>query len=757
MTGVHTSSDQVSYIGVWVQLGGTFLLLTLFYVLARHAGTRPYFIRWTWAWLALLLALVAVVARYLLVPLLPAGPTLLGFVLHSSYFLGKLVFLGLLVSGTWLYCRGTLPPGRGLAWATGAAALAVVSSIGSTNLNRLMVVQQPIAFGVYALLAAMLFRLPPARRTMGSRFTAIVMASQALLWCLYGVSFWRHLVAVRPEEGWVAVLATGNSYLDATMSTLMAIGMVVLLLEDTQREAVEARTERLGAVAESEARLKAVIETATDGIIVADGEGRVVLANAGASRLFNRKRGEMLGHLLASFFPEEAQAELNRRMLNMRRATPGRQAVFEVSGWAAEGIEVPLEVAASSLLRPGSVLDILVLRDLTDRRRAESDREQLQSRLAQSVRMEALGRLVSGVAHELNNPLAAILTFSEQLLTEQPAQDIADPLRTIREQARRARAVVRDLLTFVRRREERREPAEIALLVERTVRALEADLVRQSVSLTVAIEAGLPLLTCDPPAIEQVLTNLLDNAARAATGGSVTLSIRREREGLTITVEDSGPGILPAHLTRIFEPFFTTRGTGEGTGLGLSVSLGIVQQHGGVLRAENREQGPGARFVAWLPLGPGSAASVGKQVSGPVQLTPVPEGGHREVLIIDDEAAVRASMRRYFERQGWSVDEAADGAVGLAKLLATREQSTYDLIICDLKMPGLTGFEVHHWVSASRPDLLSRLVFVSGDTASPEAAAFLSSSGCPVLEKPFELRELAAVVARIRGTNAGAV
>jgi nitrogen-specific signal transduction histidine kinase/CheY-like chemotaxis protein len=416
---------------------------------------------------------------------------------------------------------------------------------------------------------------------------------------------------------------------------------------------------------------------------------------------------------------------------------------------------VPLEVAASRLTG-AEPLDILVVRDLSERRRAETERDQLQARLSQSVRMEALGRLVSGVAHELNNPLAAILTFSEQLLAEHTSNETAGPLGTIREQARRARAIVRDLLTFVRRREERREEADLLVLVDRTVRALEADLSRQSVQLTVEVEQGLPPLTCDPPAVEQVLTNLLDNAARAAPGGTVHLRVSSRHGGLGIEVEDSGPGIPPAHLARIFEPFFTTRGTGEGTGLGLSVSLGIVQQHGGELWAENRDPGPGARFSAWLPLGAPAAPDTrqsGRWKTGP---EPAAAPGGR-LLIIDDEPSVRSSLRRYFERRGWRVEEAAEGTAGLAKLLATRPGNLFDLVICDLRMPGLSGKEVHQWLSSARPELLNRLVFASGDTASPETAAFLNSIPCPVLEKPFELAELAAVVSRVCGDERAGV
>jgi PAS domain S-box-containing protein len=743
----------IGKIGVSVQLGGTALLLVLFYLLTRHAGVRSYFVRWAWGWFALLGALGVVVLRYFAVAALPPPGSLPAYVLHTLYLFGKLVHFELLLAGTWLFCRDRPLPGRPWLWLAGAGLFSGVAAFGAVDLNPVMAVQEPIAVAVYLVCAYRFANLPPVRRTMGTRFTVFSTAFLAVLWTLYGVAFWD--VALGHPIGWLWLqqLAGSNSFVDTGAMVLLAYGQVVILLEDVRQEAEDARAERLRAVAASEARLKAVIETATDGIVAADGEGHVVLANAAAARLFGARRRDMAGRPLQEFFPESVRPELEQRFRDVRRATPGRQTLFEITGRSGWGEDVPLEVAASTLLGAEGELDILVLRDLSERRRVEAEREQLQARLEQSLRMEALGRLVSGVAHELNNPLAAILTFSEQLLAEESHRRMAGPLETIREQARRARAIVRDLLGFVRRREERREVADAAGLVERTVRALKADLARQEVRLTVSLERDLPPLTCDPAGIEQVLTNLLDNAARAARGGTVDLRVRRERDGLMIEVEDSGPGVPLNLLPRIFEPFFTTRGTGEGTGLGLSVSLGIVQQHGGYLKAENRTPGPGARFLAWLPFG--APPSAPARLPAPTPVAAATPGAR--VLIIDDEDAVRSSLRRYFERQNWVVEEASDGSVGLVKLEESRDDRRYDLVICDLKMPGLSGFEVHQWVKAHRPDLLARLVFASGDTASPDAAAFLTTSARPVLEKPFELSELAAIVARVQQEATSAI
>ena len=744
----------ISQIGVYVQLGGTALLLTLFYLLSRHAGTRPYFTRWTESWLALLVALLAVMFRYesgyVVQPPGASSPGLGITLLHFTYFLGKLVFLVLLLDGTLLFARGRGLPGRRVAWVGGAAVVAFASSIGAPDLNQVMMVQEPLAIGAFVAGAGVILTLPAARRDLGTRLTGGVFVFLAVLWLAYGVAFWTRDPASGAATGPFGFLSTYNSFLDTGAMLLLAFGQVVTLLEDAQRDLEQARAERLQAVADSEARLKAVIETATDGILAVDGQGVIMLANGGAARLLGGKRRDMIGKRLSELLPPEAAQSLDRRLVDVHRATPGRQAVFEVHRAGAGGREMPLEVAASTYRRDGELLDIFVLRDVSERRRGEAERAELQARLAQSLRMEALGRLVSGVAHELNNPLAAILTFSEQLLAERPPEDGPGPLGTIREQARRARMIVRDLLTFVRRREERRAPAEMALIVDRTVRALENDFTRQGVRLTVQLAPRLPTIVCDATALEQVLTNLLDNAARATPGGSVTLSVAKEGEGIRMQVEDDGPGIPSEHFARLFEPFFTTRGTGEGTGLGLSVSLGIIEQHGGVLRAENRVPESGARFIVWLPLGMATAEITRAPQSPPGAAL----GAPGLVLLIDDEAAVRASLRRYFERQGWTVDEAADGREGIEKLETVAPDRDYDLIICDLKMPGVSGLDVHQWIRTRHQELLGRLVFASGDTATPETAEFLASNECAVLEKPFELAELAATVARVRAAAA---
>jgi len=400
-----------------------------------------------------------------------------------------------------------------------------------------------------------------------------------------------------------------------------------------------------------------------------------------------------------------------------------------------------LDTMGMVLLAFGMVL--LLMEDL----QLETDefRTVLSERMAQTQKMEAVGRLVSGVAHELNNPLAAILAFSDQLLAEPRPAAEREALEVIRDQSRRARTIVRDLLAFVGRREERREPVQVAAMVERVVKGVAPELQRHGATLEVQVAPDLPIIAGDRAGLEQVLTNLLSNGAYAAgRGGRVMLQARTTLTGdLLLSIADTGAGVMPEIRPRLFEPFFTTKPAGQGTGLGLSVSLGIVEQHRGKIEVEN-VPGGGARFTVVIPIGK----------VPPLAVPAVPSAGFGKgasvrpstVLLIDDEESVRMALRRWFERQGWSVDEAVDGAQALALLLSAPSEETYGLVLCDLRMPGMSGIELHARLTDQRPGVLDRFIFATGDTASPETAAFLARVDRPVLEKPFELSQLAAIV-----------
>jgi PAS domain S-box-containing protein len=391
--------------------------------------------------------------------------------------------------------------------------------------------------------------------------------------------------------------------------------------------------------------------------------------------------------------------------------------------------------------------------------------------LRRSEKLAAVGQLISGVAHELNNPLSSILHFAEDLLTDQRTPGDSEALGVIRDQARRSRAIVRDLLSFVQQREARTEPVLLDEAVTSAVRAMAPAVGRAGSRLNVDRGDGGAIAMVDRTGLEQVVTNLVSNAVHAAgPGGEVWVRTDHDGKSCRLVVEDSGPGIAADVLPRIFDPFFTTKGTGEGTGLGLSVTLGIVEQFGGRIVAEARGQGRrGTRFVITLPLAaqekapPGEVAPVLPPLLAEAipDVPPSPNGltppavpgtgaattGTRWVLIIDDEAPIRAALRRYFMRRGWQVEEASDGRAALALIEARGER--FSVVVSDLRMPGFSGIDLHDRLALERPELLRRIVFSTGDVASREAASFVQRTACPVLQKPFELRMLDELVTRL--------
>jgi CheY-like chemotaxis protein len=272
--------------------------------------------------------------------------------------------------------------------------------------------------------------------------------------------------------------------------------------------------------------------------------------------------------------------------------------------------------------------------------------------------------------------------------------------------------------------------------------------------LTADLPTGSAFGNTDRAGLQQIVTNLVVNAAQASgLGGMVHLRARLTSSDLVIVVEDSGPGVPPQLMDRIFEPFFTTKPVGQGTGLGLSVTLGIVQQLGGDIAVENRmEPGhSGARFTVKLPIdgaatteSPGRAAPAAGDKTTPGHSAEV---SVRRVLIIDDEPAIRAALRRFFTRRGWQVEEAGDGVEGLSILLGAKSEFT--IVISDLMMPGCSGVELHDHVATVAPELLDRIIFSTGDTASKEAAEFVQRTRCTVMQKPFELRTLEAIVTQL--------
>ncbi len=447
--------------------------------------------------------------------------------------------------------------------------------------------------------------------------------------------------------------------------------------------------------------------------------------------------------------PDRFVDPLARQAFLDRLARDGTVADYLLRLRRADNIPVWIEITAHALPadQAGSWQVQALLRDVSERRKLEDQGRDLYHQLLQAEKLAALGQTVSGVAHELNNPLATILTWAERL-----ASKPLDPLTkrgidTILSESERAARIVRNLLTFSRKHHTTRSMVDLNQVVRETL-ALRAYDQRVSNILTIeALAVGLPQVFADPHQVKQVLLNLIINAEQAmlSANGRGTLVVRTwydaERDSVVLEINDDGPGVPEDAQSKIFDPFFTTKAVGKGTGLGLTVAYAIVQEHGGRIHVES-PSGKGASFFIELPASDMAARPAAASVSThPIENI----GAGAPVLVVEDEAALASAVAEALSDAGFRVDRAGDGEEALG---CVRERA-YDLVICDLKMPRLDGPAFYRAVSEVAPALTRRVVFVTGDVAGTDAERFLLESGCRWLAKPFRLRDLLRVAREV--------
>jgi two-component system NtrC family sensor kinase len=386
----------------------------------------------------------------------------------------------------------------------------------------------------------------------------------------------------------------------------------------------------------------------------------------------------------------------------------------------------------------------------------QSDKRRLQEQLLQSEKMSAIGQLIAGVAHDLNNPLASVVGFSDLLgeAADVPPR-LAEPLAVIRQEAERASAIVRNLLSFARRQEGERQLQSIRPILESTHQLLKNQLLAARIELTLGFEPGLPEVEVDSNQIKQVFVNIINNAAQAISGmrkkeggGRIEILAKCEPDGLSVSVSDNGPGIPETVAQRVFEPFFSTKSEGEGTGLGLSICHGIVKEHGGTMTVDpgGAGSGRGATFVVELPTGVRTElsplAGAGERETEPA---PAERPENLRVLVVDDEPHILHYMQATLESWGHEVVLARDGSQALKRAL----MQPFDLIICDLRMPRLGGREMFQTLARMHPTVADRIIFATGDTVRGDTLQFLEELGRPFLQKPFKLDALRRVLAGV--------
>ena len=475
-------------------------------------------------------------------------------------------------------------------------------------------------------------------------------------------------------------------------------------------------------LARSEARYRHLVESASDAIVTLDANGRFTTVNHAAENISGYRREELVGQWFAPMLPDD---DLPKALGHFQQALSGETGLFETQFYRKDGEVRTISVTYSTPQKDEEVL--CLIRDVTDQK-------MLQEQLIQSEKMSAIGQLVSGVAHELNNPLAGISAFAQLLLAEKrfpPEQRTA--AETIYSEARRASRIVQNLLTFARQHKAEKVPTGLNQVLDDTLELRGYELRVRGIDVRREYDESLPDTMADAHQLQQVFLNLITNAEQAMEqrdGHHHRLTVRTRRTGDTmrIEVEDSGDGIPANLIERIFNPFFTTKPTGSGTGLGLSISLGIVREHEGRIWAENVPQG-GARFVVELPV-------IQPRASGEFQTVAQVHrvGDSLRVLVVDDEASVRVSLQRYLAGRGHDVETTASGEDALARLRAT----LYDAVIVDMRMPDLSGEQLFERLRSNDPAHAERVIFTTGDLVNEQMRRFLDGSGRPCVPKPFE-------------------
>ena len=528
-------------------------------------------------------------------------------------------------------------------------------------------------------------------------------------------------------------------------SEVMIRGSCVPVRIDDELVGIYVFAENMEVRRRSEERIRfqaSLLDAVGQSVIATDPSGIVQYWNEAATRLYGWTTEEVMDRPLFEFFGMEASDDV----------MPGGKGSGELRLRRKDGTEFPTYVT-NSLIHDAAgqvVAAVSISTDLTERKG-------LETQLLQSSRLEAVGRLAGGIAHDFNNMLTTILGFSQLALDElsdhpEVAGYIGETLRS----ARRAQDLTRQLLAFSRQQLLKPQVIDLGDTITDMERMLRRTL-GEDIELVVSPHAGAGTVRVDPGQAEQVVLNLALNARDAMpTGGSLSLTTAPVQldegdarqfgfavmpgEYIRLTVADTGLGMEEDVLARVFDPFFTTRQERGGTGLGLAMVYGIVKQSGGYIRAIS-EPGSGSTFEVYLPR---STEAVARDLGSEEEGEPVPQGKGRAVLVVEDEDAVRAMVRRVLERGGYEVLDAANGPQALE--MARRAGDRLALILSDVVMPGMSGRGVVE--TLAREGIQPSVIYMSGYTRDEMIRKGLQEASFTFLAKPFLPADLLSIVAK---------
>ncbi|HEV2602427.1 MAG TPA: PAS domain S-box protein [Microvirga sp.] len=551
------------------------------------------------------------------------------------------------------------------------------------------------------------------------------------------------------REGWTSYPKHGRRYIQEGLAPYRSgdvQGVLAFARDFTElKEREQELAERLEALRASEAMNAAVVTSALDCVVVIDEQGCVLEFNPAAEATFGLQREDVLGQPIGDLIvpPHLRQAHADgfkRYIASGKGSVIGRR--IEIEGMRSDGSIFPVELAITEVRLPDRRLFTAYLRDLTAARKAEAEIEAQRTRIHQMEKLSAMGSLLAGVAHELNNPLAILIAQATLLREKAPTEDVRKRAERIHAAAERSGRIVKSFVAMARQKPPQREPVDLNEIVRAAAEMTAYGRRSAGIDIDLALTPGLPIISADRDLIGQVAANLLINATQVLLDreGERRIFVRTTVEPgcVVLVVADNGPGVPAAIRERIFEPYFTTKPVGAGTGIGLSISRSVIDSHGGRIELGDRPGG-GAQFRVVLPYDSSLAETeVAEESRGPAGLS---------ILIVDDEIDVAHSLAEMLQDMGHSTRVLE----GSAEALGAIERGRFDAVFVDLRMPGMNGVELRARIAAYDPALAACTVIVTGDTvAGPDTVSrHAGQAGAIVLEKPFTANEVLDAVTRV--------
>lgn len=486
-------------------------------------------------------------------------------------------------------------------------------------------------------------------------------------------------------------------------------------------------------VTKSKEEWVATFDAIQDLISIHDADYRILKINKALARKFNATPEELIGKRCYELL--YCRHEPRAMCPHSRTLATGEIADAEVDDMCFEGA---FKVTTFPVFNnEGRVwASVHVSRDITQEK-------MLREQLLHAEKLSSLGKLVAGIAHELNNPLMGIMGFSQILMDtpgEKKLDDIKDKLRKIYHESLRTAKIVQNLLTFARAKKTEREYHSVNEIIRHTIELREYSLKANNIKVELELEESLPRTMVDLFQLQQVFINIINNAEDAmveANGrGTILIRTRKKRNKLEISFKDDGPGVSREIIHKVFDPFFTTKDVGKGTGLGLSITHGIITEHGGTIDIASAEEG-GAVVTVELPI---VERAQWAEVRKAVETSEAREGplSGKRIIIVDDEKTIRETLHDIFTVAGFKVETARDGREALDML----DKERFALIITDLKMPGYGGMDLYESVLKKHAYLKDKIIILTGDVFSEDVREFLNESNCPYVLKPFEPTKL---------------